>query len=533
MSQYYLSYIEIKDHAALMLSQQDQPSGPAKIICELGFAYSPAVKDNEVHFYTRHKGHIREEANASRVLYGHQTIKHKTYEISEMEVKKFFNILNRDRNLNSSSVTLSDEDIELVGGPDYQQLKFNCKSYAIGVLKEIGIQDAANLKNYLVQLPGSKDSQLEDISSEDLSCPIKDKFIHKLGILLDKAADQLSKISENLSNIVIKANANHDQSFLEEALFEGESEISQAIFASWVTEGQQLAKELYENMNKAGYDDNFEDNFEQFQKLIHKISSIENQARVKTKNGFKKSKFDEIMEAWDEIDLDFTDLAEDYEAINLDYSDYSLEFFWKTTPTLSKRLDLQNFSAIEKMIYLKKIQSQDIEDNLDQILDHLDNKLLQASADEEEYVSDLIHLRNAIKEKQNSLSESRERFLSSLDKLNNPMKAKACIEQEHHEKEILASLEDNIKQYQPKSDKKLTRLMRFIIHVLQFFIRDYFDKGNSMNNWLNDRLSQIKPKSPYYDKNRIFSYLNPDQFLGIPSVTQINSERRGLIFPKN
>lgn len=40
---YYLSYIEYGNHAAFMLSEQAKHSESTRILCEVGFGYSPDV----------------------------------------------------------------------------------------------------------------------------------------------------------------------------------------------------------------------------------------------------------------------------------------------------------------------------------------------------------------------------------------------------------------------------------------------------------------------------------------------------------
>jgi hypothetical protein len=70
---------------------------------------------------------------------------------------KFFSIINKDRHINSSEVTpRGDVDaVLIVGGPDYQKLTNNCKTYAMGVLKEVGIIEHETLSNFFIQRPVS------------------------------------------------------------------------------------------------------------------------------------------------------------------------------------------------------------------------------------------------------------------------------------------------------------------------------------------------------------------------------------------
>ena len=188
---YYLSYVEINEHAALILSEQRSALGPSKIICDVGFSYSPDVSQNAVGYLTTHKGHVREETNASRVLYSKSAnAKHRTYEISQAEMAKFLSIINKDRNLNSSAVVPRGDAsiVVIVGGPDYQKLTNNCKTYAIVVLKEVGIIEHETLSNF---------------SS-------KEKAIYTTKIKANELSDGLEQILADLNSQINVQNINED-----------------------------------------------------------------------------------------------------------------------------------------------------------------------------------------------------------------------------------------------------------------------------------------------------------------------------------
>src|SRR3990167_6272837 len=177
---HYLSYIEINGHASLMLFEKAHNAEKAKVLYEVGFGYAPSVNDNSVGYFTQHKGHVREETNMSRLLYSRATAKHKTFEISNEEVEKLFLIINRDRRVNLTNVEVNDateegfKRFEVVGGPDYQQITKNCKLYAINVMKEIGIIEAAQLSNFFIEIPGTINKKLKILDKSKALCPKKD-----------------------------------------------------------------------------------------------------------------------------------------------------------------------------------------------------------------------------------------------------------------------------------------------------------------------------------------------------------------------
>ena len=145
-TKYYLSYIVVSDippgHAVIGITEHNTETGEQpKMIASIGFYGSNQVK-----------------LEKPEVLLG-KNLSHKTYEISRKEMEALFIKINQDRRINQDRIMSQDiskysnfqrytEPVQnssnnpsLPGGPEYSLLKFNCKTYALSLLKQCGIID--------------------------------------------------------------------------------------------------------------------------------------------------------------------------------------------------------------------------------------------------------------------------------------------------------------------------------------------------------------------------------------------------------
>lgn len=330
MSRYFLSYVEVNDgHGALMLAVQESHANPSAIVAQIGFAYSPNSKNDDVGNFSTHSGDVREENdNLAKFLYGRSKITHRTYEITKSEAEKFFHIINRDRNVNVIEVEHKSDIGEgyktAHGGPSYQRVSMNCKAYAIGVMKELGIADVDCLSNFFVQIPGSTSSLMLPVKKSEISCPLKEKFIGDVAGLINKCLS----FSEYLKN--------------EKIIDEGE-------FASF----SEKIKNVRDNAYRAGFDVSLNGKIESM--AIDIISFFE---KAK-KNYFKHSRDDSGSDALktrideaESFEEEFNGLLRKIEEISQKTHGESLEFFWNDAPPLSKRARFSEMTEIEKSTWL-------------------------------------------------------------------------------------------------------------------------------------------------------------------------------------
>ena len=164
---YFLSYVvnkNVKDkyflgHASLVLTEHTPPAKP-RIICKVGLFESNQV-ELEDKMYRPEKGY---------------TFQHKTYPITQEEMTKFLYKVNSDRRMGiytdpkrkrSSEMTIKRSSGELEstpGGPEFDYWRLNCKTYALSVLREVGIVDSS-LSNWLIDIP-NRSGALHDLEFE-------------------------------------------------------------------------------------------------------------------------------------------------------------------------------------------------------------------------------------------------------------------------------------------------------------------------------------------------------------------------------
>lgn len=402
---YYLSYVELSGfHAALMLTKQGTPESPAIILCEAGFGYD--VDSDEVGLFNIVKGNLSEEANASRLLYSNSAVlRHKTFPISEIEVNKFFTILNRDMKAKVTKEIKNNKEVSQANPPDYQKTGLNCKAYALKVLKEIGIVDANQLSNFWIQRPGTMENGLEVISKDNFECPLKDNFIRDLRNLVERLHEHLDKLE--------KLQDNFKKSLKINRLFE------------LVTDMRELSNRLAARAHKAGIEKDFTENFKQFGYYLREFRTFKSD--IKKDKITVKAQKDKILKVFAdlesiEIKCSRTHPKREPKTKNLrdilrkisDLSDTNeLEFRWVKLPTVSIRLDLQSFSTDEKVVYGTTLLRNEANQGLGFILSLLRAEQLKKLAPD--FHSDLTDLTEIIQSTQNELDEINENFKNSYE----------------------------------------------------------------------------------------------------------------------
>lgn len=460
---YYLSYVEIKGHSALMLSHQAEPNQPTRIICEFEFAYSPDIPQNEVGYLTTHKGYVREESNAGRALYSKTSdVKHRTYEVSEAEVQKFFQILNRDRAVNLALIAPEKGTVEVqyIGGPDYQKIKNNCKTYAVGVLKEMGIIDAQNLSNFLIQRTKTKTSLFKPLSKEELSCPLKENLLVKITSVLNEINKEALSILENIN-----------QSELDEDDKDKLRNVVENI--------QTLSNQLLENKDKVGIMVSMNKRFEEISTLLDLVVPYTARDISAFKDGLS-----EIVGLSKKV----TDLS----------NKGQLEFFWKSTPPVAGRVMLNNFTPQERAAYLVKIKGNEVADGLDQVLMDFNHRINKLRSFDKELYLDLSDLKHIVENAKNEIDTANQTFLIS-------MKTKEalgdvtylCAKQKKAIDAVIGKLESDLAEFKPRSPEASV-FIRYLNRLISYFKKDFLTIENT-ESLIKDKVSTLKHASKTLD----------------------------------
>jgi hypothetical protein len=460
---YYLSYIEIKGHSALMLSQQVDPSLPARIVCELGFAYSPDIPQNAVGYLTTHKGYLREESNAGRALYSKTSdVKHRSYEISEAEARKFFQIINRDKQINLAPIEPEKGVVEVqyIGGPDYQKVRNNCKTYAMGVLKEMGIIDAQNLSNFLIQRTKTKTSLFQPLSKEELSCPLKENLLAKITSVLNEI---------NQETLIILENINHSE--LDE---DSKNELKEV-----VKNIKTLSSQLLENKEKVSIMVSMNKRFEEISASLDSVAPYTPHNISHFKDGLS-----EIVSLSKKV----TDLS----------NKGQLEFFWKSTPPVANRLMLNNFTPQERAAYLVKIKGSEVADGLELVLMDFNHRINKLRSFDKELYLDLSDLKHIIENAKKEIDTANQSFLTS-------MKTKEalgdvtyiCAKQKKAINAVIGKLESDLAGFKPRTPESSV-FIRYLNQLIRYFKKDFLTVENT-ESLIKDKISTLKHASKILD----------------------------------
>lgn len=176
----FLTYLETvkSGHVCLMLSKQISPDQPTHIGTAMGFV-ADDESDENLSPFKKYKGRVNpDEQIISKILYSNVKVKHRTFEISEQESKKFLEILAEDSEI------------------EYQLLFNNCKTYIMDVFKRIGIVDANNLGNLFIQRPGSKNNLLHSLSKDNFSCPLKEEYMEELNARINEFKQLFTSLAQ-------------------------------------------------------------------------------------------------------------------------------------------------------------------------------------------------------------------------------------------------------------------------------------------------------------------------------------------------
>lgn len=515
---YYLSYIEVNGHASMMLSHQETPTEPAKVVYQVGFAYLSEEEAFSFKFKT-FKGQIFEEDNAAKALYSSSKVRHKTYEISTAEMQKFFTIMNRDKRQNISeyvdgafsaidydkfievrnaitdkklftrlqsvtkdnyqNVALTIEEMQLLeasfsgdpitlrliksslscqfvaSGPNYQLLRNNCKTYTLGVFKELGIVEASTLSNFAVQRTGTTKSQLHEVSSHNMTCSTKDNALQKI-------TDTLIEMARTIENIENRLPPDPER------------------FAE--------AKRLIEVM--------------QDKKKQNKIG-VREEVNIEMKNSLKalyEKVYNVIGTTSDEAIHDllpgfhthYKGVEKTINRLIDDTKQNKLQFSWKGTPELSVRLHLEHFTPVEKAIYTAKMKTNEFLDGCSQMHQDLNDILLVESSPKDlKLDGDVKYLQTVIMRYQDEIMKTKDAFeKNAAVPMSGEQVILLCHKQNRNLQLIMLKMENELNVFKPASFKTFA-IMRYINKLIAYFKKDYHPIENP-THLIRDKLKIIK-----------------------------------------
>lgn len=489
---YYLSYVERKGHAALCLSLQSTPDSLVEVVYDFGF-----VPAGDYEYWNTVPGVVVEEDNASRALYSASSrVKHRTYQISESEFNQCLVKLNGDRRKNLEKKVDVAAQWQKVGGADYQDLLFNCKSYALSVFKELGIMDVNKVRNFLIQRPHTTEALLKDLTSKELTCPLKDNFSMNFNSTLEELKEKLLSIQSMRGKMNLQ-DANHPNINREEMIFKKISDMIEYVGYA------------FEYSKKIGISDEDKDRrVRNLETLIrYNLQETLNNIDVtfKTDSGLSKESFDrdilEVNRLLRSLKLQSDEMGTEMEKLvkegRIDHKGSIIfPIFWKEIPAVSPRADLSHFSDTEKAMLLIRTKGDEMSDGLKEI-----SKLLAQKITELEDSSDLVAIKSSIDASIKELNDTNRAFMSNVTNLSKNKGhqeqsiLKAYIAHNDCQNRILEKLGKNISNIELQSPEKTGGFMKFMQKMINFFKKDYEILGTDPKSVLVRKLDQLKTKT--------------------------------------
>ena len=457
---YYLSYVEVGIHAAFLVSHQKRVDEPAEVVTEAGFTYAPNYTRKNVGFFKRLKGHIAVEESTGYALYSKNTVKHRTYEVSESELTAFYQLINADRRRKVSSIKIGDNKdgtpiMEDIGGPDYQIIQHNCKTYAMGIFKKIGIVEAGRLNTGLIQITKVTPHLLQNLTGHILECKVKDDFLRNY----DAIAVQFKKHIHAV-NKMDKANR------LNPFLTDDDRKTLLAVLKNiqW----------LNQNKKKVGFNEDF---FKNFSKLCEQRGTLVEIIEKLTLTGVTKPETNQALRSMSmnlteserilaELTLTITDIETQYKGPGLCYN-------WKSGFKVSKRVNFSSFTDFEKAVFSTKVKSNSVLDGLNLMGSLLEHKSIQRHKDQK-LMADLEELRDIVDAAKIQAQGAHRLFADELISRDDMEVAQACLRHQMALARITNDFSTQVCGFNPRS--KRTNLFMILINFILDFFRSESDK---------------------------------------------------------
>jgi hypothetical protein len=468
---YYASYIDSGHHASLMLSQ-DLPDGRTIIIAELHFGPNSLSEQYDALGSIAQKtqwvdGMVHSKSSASSVaLYKPDTpVRHRTWVISEQEAFQLRDAYAREKGWQIEFEDCN-EDGTMFTSNDYHFIKYNCKSFALKLLRKIGIIDAETLANWCVQIPGTKKAALSSLDDE-IECPEKQQMMAKTVQQFEKII-ALKKIIDDL-----------DDSIEDKILLQAQFQLVQ-LYISQATD----------MLHKLGFDPGFHS-------LLSNIDAHLFDLGETAKQIIEAQQLPELAATFKKVRNSFSEHQLNAERLRDHYRENKIKYFWKDKPTLSARVNLASLSPTDKAMQNVFVKVANFSNGLDDIINLISSELSEVSKQDpvdivlknelHQYLGMCLQSNeklNQIKQefhKQPRPKEEREAILQSLSLLDK-------VETE------VGNLKRKIGKTKPKT-KPVGFIQKCITGITKFFFGTDAIFKKKPKTVLQKRLNAIKKKS--------------------------------------
>jgi len=468
----------------MISTQPSPPDGPVTIDYQIGFwpenAYAAEGSTMRQQLGTW-QGVLQEEDMASKAVYSSQPIMHRTYEISEAEAANFFQIVNRDKQRYREGGATIAAGERAADAQRYRYVGFNCKAWAMDVLKQVGVADANGLRNFMVQTPHSKKDKSHELNSEHLTCEEKDRFITENKQLLQNMLEYINSVEQKKEQYAAHFTDSKDQQ----------------AFLGTVDFIKQNVEELSNGLRKVGFDkdmntkfEGMDNNLEQFLKIMEKMEAGEEKEALLAECATIHKGFKNNMVA--------------FEGIVEGYKNNTVKFTWSESPRVEKRVNFKNFSDVEKARYLVDRQMSDMEAYFQRASEEVESKLKEPGISND-LRDDLVQYATIIGETNTELQKLKSETVAALQKpgVTEQGNLEVYIKKGQRLDDIMDSLERKVSNYEPKAEKDSGPIKRMLSKVISFFKKDYDTDPQKM---LKKELKELN-KANQTNKKRTKTFL--------------------------
>lgn len=407
--EYFVSYVEIQGHASLIISTRAPGQLTPQVISQTGFAPAPWVGQSQVAPWKGPvHGHLREEDRLGIIRYGRGNGYHKTYRISKAEMEALLIDINQNRQINI------DEQFAL----------------------QTGKVEAASGPNYHLLIHNCK---------RDAVMRLK-----RIGIIGIDSVENFWVQAPNISNsgmqpIDSSAIEYPERDSLIEDITTFLDKVDEIETVEDGTEFGAIAESLRRDLG-----------------LIGKNEEVDNKAKLLLEH--YRERYPDMIAA-----INFDDRVS---KLKENESRFNHNYRWKEMPKVTERINLENFSEQEKMIYGTEAYVSDALEELSRVYQIIEQQ--KHSSKLSSYKKDCDEIQRMIIKAKRDINNAALKYRADYDTSNNEQAQLACAMLESTVTKKLDSLRHNISEFKPK-DEKMNAAVRLIHSILTFLhiMRDH------------------------------------------------------------
>lgn len=341
---------------------------------------------------------------------------------------------------------------------------FNCKFYALSVLKEIGIVEANALTNFWIQIPGSMNDKLDLLTKDDFTCPKKDELAKQIKTVMSLFDQHIQQFENEIKDDKNK-NLMDFKDFLE-----------------LIKQMKELSSELRNKTQKIAIGDDYTNIYSKFIDCLNQfVRSKKSENKISKISALAPSTMrDKILKLIENIDKDIQTPFKEIktkmdEVIKLNIRGQLL-FNWSKLPRISERASIQALSEEDKKTLTTQILREETNQGLKVMVELIDNE--KAGSKNESYRKDLDNLKNLVVDSQNELIKINDEFKQNFELINK--------QERDFTKTYNDDNDESKKMYSAKFDKLKTEYNKTKNEIIANNLEPFYQEYNKFNSALEE-----------------------------------------------